>query len=142
MKNKISDVWTCTKMSTNAIFQAKLLSKTVYYFLNGLFLLFQLWGKSIFSRFPPKKFHNIHYKLDCNWNRKKCYVLLHKLFAFINPPADFWRPLPTQHYLKTANDDDYTPTTFVTTTNIRSKSNKLLIKFSQEGAILSFTYGK
>ena len=48
------------KCENNAI-QAKQYCKTVYCFQNGLFSLFQLNGKSRFSRFPPKKFYNFNY---------------------------------------------------------------------------------
>ena len=64
--NKVcSNVWTITKMLKQCYFQTKLYSRTVYCFENGLFLLFQLWGKSRFSRYPAKKFYNINCWLHC-----------------------------------------------------------------------------
>ena len=40
------------KCKTNLYFKQK--CKTLNCFLNGLLLLFHLWGRSTFSRFPPK----------------------------------------------------------------------------------------
>ena len=48
------------KCENNAILSKSIL-KYCFFLLNGLFLLFQLRGKSRFSRISPKKFYNINY---------------------------------------------------------------------------------
>ena len=57
-----SDAWTCTKCKNNAaIFKQKYTQKLLKAF-KWSFLLLQHWGKSRFSRIPPKNFYNINYK--------------------------------------------------------------------------------
>ena len=57
-----SDAWTCTKCKNNAaIFKQKYTHKLLKAF-KWSFLLLQHWGKSRFSRIPPKFFYNINYK--------------------------------------------------------------------------------
>ena len=56
-------------MWNNTIFEAKLFSKTVYYFFNGLLLLlFRLRGK---SRFSPKMFYNINSRRERERERER-----------------------------------------------------------------------
>ena len=50
-----SGVWTCTKMLKQWYFKQNYTLKLFFAFKMAYFCWFSLWGKSIFSRFPPKK---------------------------------------------------------------------------------------